>query len=395
MALILLGLYSVPRHPLLLSELEKQGGYDYFHYFATTRALEAGLPDVYLSDEMVRFSRELSAGRWEVRDNHPLPFYLLYQPLARLDFGTGYLVHLWLGVGLYAIGVLVLSLRVIPDRRLALAVAGLLALASLVTGPGVDNLWLGQVGYLLAFALCLAFASGSSGRPFWCGFFLALAVLLKVYPALLALYYLRRGQGKVVAWMAGTLAVLGLLAGWQWGFGHYAHYLEWSARSGYPSLLSNQSLMGLLALLLGEGAVGSLKLLNLLLLGGAVVGLVLAGRRWGSSGRDAQLLEFSAWVLVSTILAPLSWAHHHLVLVLPLLAFASLALQRPEQRVFGLVGAALVCLAWLLEGEVVTRDWVRALHFQCCLWRVDLGMLLVVLLACLSGMARTRPDPSD
>ncbi len=389
--LLLLGWYSFPRHPLLLDDLSEQGGYDYFYFFSTTRALEAGLEEVYLSDEMGRFSRELSEGRWEIRGNHPLPFYLLYRPLARLDFQTGYLVHVWLGLGLYAVGVVTLTRALIPEPRLAWAMSALLAAGGLVLGPGVDNLWLGQVGHHLTFALCMAFVLGSTGRPAGAGFFLALAVLLKLYPALLALYFLRRGNWKVVAWMAGTLVALGLISGLTWGFGHYAHFLEWAARTGYRSVLSNQSLMGLLALLFGEDASPGLKVFNLLALIGTSAGLLAAGRRWGGDSKTSRALEFSAWVMASTILAPLSWAHHHLVLILPLLAFASLTCGKPDHRTLGLVGMALVCLTWMLEGEVVTRDWVRSLHYQVCLWRVGLAMLGLILGACLIGMARTAP----
>ncbi len=390
--LVLSGWYSFPRHPLLLGDLPAQGGYDYFYFFATTRALEAGLQEVYLSDEMGLFSRNLSDGRWEIRGNHPLPFYLLYRPLARLDFQTGYLVHLWLGFGLYAVGVLTLTRTLIPEPRLAWAMTALLAAGGLVLGPGVDNLWLGQVGHHLTFALCMAFVLGTSGRPAGAGFFLALAVLLKLYPALLALYFLRRGNWQVVAWMAGTLLTLGLISGLTWGFGHYAHFLEWAARTGYRSVLSNQSLMGLLALLFGEDASPGLKVFNLLALIGTSAGLLAAGRRWGGDSRTRQALEFSAWVLAATILAPLSWAHHHLVLLLPLVAFASLAQEDPGNRNFGLLGMGLVCLTWFLEGEVVTRDWIRTLHYQVCLWRVGLTMLGLILAACLVGMARTPPQ---
>ncbi len=391
-ALVLLGIYSFPRHPLLLPDLAAQGGYDYFYFFATTRALDQGLANVYLGDGMAQFSRELSQGRWEIHGNHPLPFYLFYKPLAALDFQTGYLLHLAFGVALYAVGVLALALVTLRDRRLAAGVATLLAVAGLVTGPGVDNLWLGQVGFFLAFTLCLTFALAATGREAPAGVFLALAVLMKLYPILLAGYYLRRGQRRVVVWMAATLLVLSLAAGLDWGFGHYARFLEWSGQAGYRSVLSNQSLMGLIALALGENSVTSLKILNALLLVGAIAALGRAGARWGGPSREQQLLEFSTWVLASTVLAPLSWAHHHLVLVLPLLAFAALAAQRPGHQILGLAGVALVCLAWWLDGEVVTRDWVRALHFQCCLWRVNLGMLLAVLGTCLSCLTRLRTD---
>jgi hypothetical protein len=388
---ILLGWYSFPRHPLLLRDLPEQGGYDYFYFFATTRALEAGLEEVYLSDEMGRFSLELSQGRWEIRGNHPLPFYLLYRPLARLDFQTGYLVHLWLGLGLYAVGVVTLTRNLIREPRLAWAISALLTAGGLLLGPGVDNIWLGQIGHHLAFALAMTFVLGSSGRPAGAGFFLALAVLFKLYPALLALYYLRRGNWQTVAWMVGTLVILGLVSGLLWGFGHYANFLEWATRTGYRSVLSNQSLMGLLALLFGEDASPRLKVLNLLALGGVSAGLLAAGRRWGGDSRPRQALEFSAWVLASTILAPLSWAHHHLVLLLPLLAFAALAYEDPENRNFGFLGMGLVCLTWFLEGEVVTRDWIRTLHYQVCLWRIGLAMLSLIMGACLVGMARTAP----
>jgi len=391
-ALVLLGAYSFPRHPLQLPDLAEQGGYDYFYFFATTRALEQGLADVYLGAAMADFSRELSQGRWEIHGNHPLPFYLFYKPLAALDFQSGYLLHLGLGFALYAAGVLALALVMLRDGRLATGVAALLAVAGLVTGPGVDNLWLGQVGFFLAFTLCLTFVLAATGREAPAGVFLALAVLMKLYPVILVGYYLRRGQGRLVVWMAATLVALGLAAGLDWGFGHYARFLEWSAQAGYRSVLSNQSLMGLLALALGEQAVTLLKVLNALLLVTAVAALAKAGARWGGPTREQQLLEFSAWALVSTVLAPLSWAHHHLVLVLPLLGFAAVAAHRPRHQVLGLAGVALVCLAWWLDGEVVTREWVRALHFQCCLWRVNLGMLLAVLGTSLVGLARMRTD---
>lgn len=369
-ALVLLGIYSFPKHPLLLPDLAAEGGYDYFHYFATTRALQSGMQDVYTSPRMAEFSAALSGGRWVVQDNHPLPFYLLYTGLAGLDFATGFHLHLWLGVALFAAGTLALCLHVVADRATACAVAGLLSAASLVTGVGSDNLYLGQVGYYLAFALCAAFVLRDR---LLAGVFVALAVLLKAFPLLLVLWYVRRREFQPVAGALGTLAMCGLLAGLLWGFGQYADYLQGPGMQ-YKAVASNQALMGLLAGLLPQAL---LKPLHLLLLG---AGVVLLWRLPRPATRLGELFEFSAWTVAALILSPLSWSHHHLVMVMPTVAFAARALQGGSAA-----GLALMCAYFLLEGEIIGRDWVKAVHFQYLSWRLGLVMMAVVLGACLSA----------
>lgn len=381
------GTMSQPVHPLHWGSSPNSGsGYDYFHYYLTVNALDLGIPNVYSSQDLQSLSQALSRdlvdGGWQVADNHPLPFYLAYIPLAKLDFHRGYTIHLWMQICLWLAAVAALCRYCLSNRLQAWVVTVLLGCWAFALGIAGDNIVLGQIGMALTFTLVFAFILDAVDYQRMAGIMLAMAILMKLYPALLLVYFWQRRRYETMVWTFGTLIALGISAGLQWGFGHYLNYWQMlTAQLEYQTVVSNQSLMALLGQTGLRYSPWGLKIANLLLISGASAGLWLAGKRWGLAGCNRALLHYSAFVLVSMILSPLSWGHHHMLLVIPIVAFLSILLNATSEIpvAWNLGGAAAICLLLASEGETVSRAWVKVWHYQACCYYIPLGLMLLIL----------------
>ena len=409
-AAIVVGFFSYPKHPLYQKDItELGGGYDFFYYYATTKALNHKISNIYASQEMLDYSRQLSGTHnWAITDNHVPPFYLLYISLANRTFSQGYYIHLWANLNLMWMSVLALCLAILPTRRQAYIIIILMIAATVSIGPAVDNIWLGQVG--LAFTGLLAFTymfdRADYGAP--AGICLALSILLKMYPALLLVYFLLKKRWQTLKWTAYTLAALGLAAGLQWGFGHYAAYWNFLQQSmSYNSTIANQSLIAVMANVCPSVSPNELKIIHICLLALTVSGLVWMSRSMPNRAANVSqgLLEFSVWVTAATIASPISWSHHHILLALPMLAFLGLAISpsqedatnageagneqkaawslntgvTPLKRWLSLAGIAMILLLWCFEGETATNMHIKAIHYSFCVCHLGLVSLAAIL----------------
>ncbi|MDO5297322.1 MAG: glycosyltransferase family 87 protein [bacterium] len=329
-AAILAGLYSYPRHPLYQGDITKLGGgYDYFYYYATVHALQDKLANIYAPAEMQEYSRQLSGERqWSVSDNHLPPFYILYLPLSKRSFSQGYYIHLWANLNIIWLAVLALSLSLLPSRRQAYLFLLLFMGATVTLGPAVDNIYLGQIGFAFAGLLALIFIFDRINYGAPAGICLALAILCKMYPALLLVYFALKHRWQTLKWTAYTLLAMGLAAGLQWGFSRYSDYWQYLSQTmNYDSTVGNQALIGVIANACPYLSPAELKIVHFCLMALALSGL--SWFSWNLPRRPAHassgLLEFSVWVTAATIVSPISWSHHHIFLILPLLAFLGIA----------------------------------------------------------------------
>lgn len=408
---ILFGLASYPQHPLLQPDLTALGGgFDYFHYFATTRALKSGLANVYDPAYIEPFSRTLSQGRWAIHDNHLPAFYLFYFNLADLDFPVGFPLHNYIQLSLLAAGLLALCRRLLSPPALAWVATGLLVMASVSVGPGCDNIWLGQVGFALTAALCLTLVFYLLNYDAAAGVVLSLAILAKMYPALLLIFFLRQRRWRVVVFTLLSLAALIISAGFQWGFGHNLNYLQMMhTQQSFNASVANQSLMGFLAWATGNfgnslAASTTGKTIHAFILVGAVCLLWFRLPHSGTTPR-AQALEYSLWLTASALLAPLSWSHHHILLCVPWVVFLTVIAHSPAPTTWShfslatrwaLAGLALISLIFILEGETAQPIGIRILHYKSCLYHLGtagLAGLLVTNWFCLRAETTKIPLP--
>ena len=414
---VLFGWYSYPQHPLYHGNItELGGGYDFFHSYCIVNALNAKIANVYSSQELLDFSRNLSNGKnWAINDNHLLPFYVLYQPLAKRDFSSAYYIHLWANLNIYWLAAFALTLSIFPSRKQAYAIMAAIILATVTIGPAVDNIWLGQISFAFTGLLALAFLLDRANFQKAAGVCLAVTILLKMYPALLLLYFGLKKRWKLLLWVLYTIIALSLVAGIQWGFAHYANYLDFLFHTmSYNSNVANQSFIGVVANACPYLASNELKLVHLaflLLITGGLVWFThslprrFANISWG-------MLEYSLWLVLATVASPLSWGHHHVLLLLPWLALLGLALgtnesivaptaptPQPERNLWSApccvnatvrrvawTGMAAIVALWCCEGETVTNPTIKGFHYAFCQHHGGLvGLLIIARLisACL------------
>lgn len=386
----------------LASPVQTGGGYDFFHYYASVSALEQGIANIYDQELMRRFSAVLSEGRWEVFDNHPLPFYLFFMPLHSLPAGTAFIWHSIAQACMYSAALLILCLQFLRPygARTAWAAWAVLTAAGMGGGVCLDSLWLGQISGALLLSLSVCLAAAVKRRDALCGAALAAAVLMKLYPALLLLWLLGRRQYKAVLSCLGVLALLGMSAGLQWGFfrfGQYAAYLM-HEQSLQSETIANQSLIAALSSVLYDLEPGTLKLISALLAAAASAMLLFCAGRTGrgralghktagssitengnenagakhaavneDSGEkftkhtintaytkenNMQIIfegaEFSAWLLMMLIISPLAWGHHYIVIFIPLCVFAAAVMEAEGNSRLQISAAAVLSILTVL-----------------------------------------------
>jgi len=188
---------------------------------------------------------------------HPNPHLpilsLICLPLTLLPFPV--LVPLWL-----AFNIVVL---IAVGRRLGLSLLGSLALAA--WPPLWFMLFIGQYELLVLIFLLFGWQAGRESRDWQAGFWLGLAAVVKLYPALLLLPYLIRHRYRVVS-AAGLVIALGQLGSLAVvgpaGFVRYYREVLPEVTGGYVRTGLNSSPYGALLRIFG-GATDVDPLVNL------------------------------------------------------------------------------------------------------------------------------------
>jgi hypothetical protein len=282
---------------------------------------------------------------------HPPTTVLLGLPLAQLDYPAA--VFAW---NLFSLAALAASAWLVI-RQLDLQLNAWMILPAVVLlllcWPLRSHLAQGQLATVLLLLVSGAWAADRSGREILAGTLLGAAAVLKLFPALLFLYFIFRHRWRAVAagmaccavLLAATAAVLGPAA--------YATYLrevppfvtEW--RSAW----NNASLPGLWSKLFEPGTKGNgivplvynPALAHVLVVVSCSAVLFLVAR----ATRQAQSLAerdgaFAAAVAAALLVTPVTWEHGFLLLLLPFAIFWAGSIAGSPRRLF------LILLAFVL-----------------------------------------------
>jgi hypothetical protein len=308
-------------------------------------------------------------GRDIYKVESPRHWKLNNAPLSGICFVPFALLPLWLAMALwYLLSVAAVAVGV--KCSVEMAQAG---------GPAREKLWLYAVPLLLlAWPLMSGLARGQTtpfffvfvmtgvyfawkGRDVWAGTCLMGAILLKVFPGALLLYYAWRRRWRLVAATlvavaAGTFVLPSLVYGWG---RNWQYQREWfvvlqqpekdpenvnDPRFGElnsPMLVRNQSLSAVAARLAGNAQarwVGTAIAIALL--------AVMGGVAYHARGDDTLLLlaAMLTWMLLGS---PVSWSHYFIALMLPLALLTRVATEdgdRAKRRVAWTVLAGFAVL---------------------------------------------------
>jgi hypothetical protein len=335
---------------------------------------------------------------------HPPTAVLLALPLAWLSYPQALLVWNLLSIAALALTLVLLArtLEVSLPPWLWLALAPLI----LFVYPFREQVHEGQLNLLLLLLLTAVWVSDRAGKPVLAGAFLAAAVAIKLFPAVLFLYFLLRRQWTLV--LAGllwllffeglTVAVLGWSTSWTYGTEVIPRISEWR------SMFNNSSPAGFWSKLFDPGPKGfvikplvyspflarACTLVSSLVILGVLVWRV----PWAQTRAEMDR-GFALAVLAMLLLTPLVWEHSFLLLVLPVFL---LFVKAPSLR-SGLVGASLVLVPpptlfyWLFMGGP-WGNWVWPIVTP-WLTVTALSIQLYALLALfVVGVWATRPGGS-
>ena len=323
-------------------------------------------------------------------------FAALLLPFAALSKTTA--VHAWTGLEVAS----ALALLIVPAMRFSRRSAGwafLYALLLLASPPLWHNLRWGQVSVLLT-ALCLtAVILAERGADRQGATLLAFAASIKLYPALLALLFVRKREAfSRFATVTVTLlvAVPLLLVGPEQWLAFHARVSEMARQalgtwvlhdvnSQYLPHVAARLARGVQLTPDGVAAVAQMAKVAGLALALAILVFVLAAPRFKSASRPA---EMACWLFAGLpLVVATSWPHYFVFL--PFCQVEVLA--RARDAVQGLRRTAALTLAALsaLSASGVAF-WAMGGHPR----YAASGLLLVADLALLAALATLPPEPS-
>jgi alpha-1,2-mannosyltransferase len=292
---------------------------------------------------------------------YPPPSLIIFSPFINLDYETAR--RLMLIINLVLVFVLLYLLGKILGEKPGSWLSFFALLYAAFFVPLTITISYGQINILVIVLICGAWYLAKEDRhPVWVALLLALATILKLYPILLLVPFWLRKQYKTVGFTLLFIAILvgitilvlpkGIWNSWYGNVGSVGYGVQvLGVRTTIPS---NQSIYGFLARLL----YGSNKRFSGLLLlpeqvaafvPYIVIGLFLAMSlliSFISRNRSSFNLQMSFWLVISYLIAPISW-HHHMVFVFPaiLITLYELIYQKRDFKI--LIPVVLFALFWL------------------------------------------------
>lgn len=294
-------------------------------------------------------------------NGHPPTMALLALPLGPLTYVQAF--RLWNVLGFAALGGSVwLIVRTLCPRPLR---AFLLVMSILLLGyPLRYQCQQGQLSLLLLVLLTGVWACSRAGRDGWAGALLAVAIAVKLFPALALLYFVLQRRWRAVAATTLTLAALltatGLVCGWDC----YERFVTRGMASvqDWRAAPSNASLSALSAKLFDPGSNSSITPLHqsatlARLLGGlaCLLVLVVLARclRWATTTEERDG-AFALTLVAMLLCSPITWAHAFLLLLLPLCWLWQRWQSVPLKQTLLLGLLAVLCLS----PEIWQRRWL-------------------------------------
>ena len=258
---------------------------------------------------------------------YPPFFALMMKPMARLPVKTAFFV--WRQLSTLFILITIYIALVIAGAANRLPTLVIAAAAMFGSFPFIEMRDMGQVGGILV----LLWASGAyladKKRPVAGAFCFALGTAIKLTPAFVVPLFIIRRQWKWLIAYTAWLTVFFGVAIWQLGWANHVTFFTQfvpAMSSGAPSI-ANKSLMNVVhSLWAGDAFRDTLHIppmpLSVCWFGKALSASVLAITLfafWRRTKDTSRLgYEVALLALVSLLISPVTWRHHYVLALLPL-----------------------------------------------------------------------------
>ena len=296
---------------------------------------------------------------------HPPPCVVIFYPFTHMSY---YGAKVTSAVGNQLALVLLVYLLVLRDRRNESQVLSICLLVYILSFHAV---WLtllyGQLNFWTTVFICLFIrACWKNQSNAWTGLTLTFAMVWKIYPGLLIAYLVLKRKWGAIAWCLGGLAaffVLGLVTipweiweSWWATVGSRAAY----GSDGPVGLFSpagpwNQGLNGIFNRIFTNNQfnialVDSTRLAKLFTYGlSAVFAGICAAILWSRNRRgieDEPELEMGYVLALMSVIVPLSWTHHYIMLLPAIAAGTRYLFKHPRPLTITLFCLSAFGLAW-------------------------------------------------
>ena len=346
---------------------------------------------------------------------YPPPSLLAFWPLAKLQLADARTAFIVLSHLCFLGSVCLILFRLTPlpkDQQARELTLGVFLIYILSVNAVPDTFGNGQVNFIVLFFICLAIAAFRKGSSAWLiALPLSIAILLKTYPVLLLLPLLFRRRYKAILFTCGFFAAFTAVA---YAVLPRSVWLSWFvevvplggyANNRFPAAFCwNQSINAFVMRLFQENYFSRAPLYYPSLAKPVAIGLALLviGVTMLYSFRASRAIDpeaggdddMAAFLLMTYLVAPLSW-DHHLVYILPAAVLAiSLIISRAVRGSMAvIVAASLLLVAWRFPVDrldIVTGWWTLLMSAK--LYPVVLLWLFFIRRL---SKSRTNPVSSD
>jgi alpha-1,2-mannosyltransferase len=258
---------------------------------------------------------------------------LLFEPLSVFKWQTSLLIWKLVLLGMMLVSIYLCLL--LTGREQLWLKFGFATAAAFSFFPLMETLGEGQIDPVTLLCWVGGIYFIKTERPFWSALLFAVGTLVKVSPAIVIALFLLRRQWKWLFGYGASLAGLLALSIWRLGWENHVVF----AKQIFPALscgiatLGNKSLAGFIDdLYLGRVPLEAATVPAWVCLLTKIMGLLLFAavlfyfwrRNKTSSGLVHELVTVS---LVFLLISPVSWRHHYLLALVPLLYLWNVAAQ--------------------------------------------------------------------
>lgn len=283
--------------------------------------------------------------------NYTPAFVAIFSPLARLDQKTAFWI--WQIVQLLCLLAAVLLMTRGSASPLGVAPTIIVLSLAFVSRPFMGALAWSQIAPMLLALLTAAWFCARRQHPAVAGLCLALAALLKLYPAGAAGYFLFGRRWRTLAWTIGFFAAGVLLTNPVHWIELVTHGLPIAYRiTGHAGLTVLSFVRKSVAQFAGTASAaeplfvvwGLTALIDLALLAIAAAATII-----GRGRVDLDGLLFGLWVALALLMSPLAWSQDTLLLI-PAYLFGLLAawhgfqIREPTGNIALIAGSAMLAL---------------------------------------------------
>jgi hypothetical protein len=309
--------------------------FDFSVFYASAVAMRMGL-NPYLID-LSRIGDPIGLEIRPLIHTTSTPTFLLcFEPFGYLPETVAYWI--WFAINAVALGVSIMLLLRDRTGGLSRSRKWVLGIAMLLYAPLGDHIAFAQVQVLILLMLVLVMRCLASRREIAAGLILALAIMLRAFPIVLAGYLLATRRWRALGSMTLGVVLIGIVTTAGLGLNVVRSFLDGAMLTvgHHPvSLPINVAIAAFTTRLFwyafGAALPAGLEVARrtvVVIVELAILGLGLRAAFRAASDRDADncdadLAAFDLWVVIAVMLSPIAWIHYMVLFLIP---FAQIAM---------------------------------------------------------------------